>query len=612
MIKIISAIAFILCAFIAVAQQYPARTSNQTQFRGNEAHTGLYEDASSYSSIKQEWTYKTGNAIRSTPLVVDNKIYFGSGDHYCYAFSTDGKMLWKFKTDGPVHSSPSLHKNLVYFTSRANTVYALDTASGKLKWQKSLGADLPYEWSFDYYISSPLVSDETIYTGSGDGNLYALNAANGNVQWKFNAGARIRSTPAVYDNKIYVGDCAGKVYALDRSGKLLWKFATNGDTMRNENYGFDRKAVIASPAISGNMLVIGGRDGYLYGIDAQTGARKWVYDYKVSWILSSVAIKDTIVVTGTSDGRFINALNLHTGKELWRFGVGAPAWSSPSIVGDKVFNAVNDGIIYCLDIYTGKQVWRFRTDERLFSSPVPANGNLYVGNDEGILFCLASNSEPPRPVQRAVFWIKDPAFQYHRYGLDVYAKDYFSSAGYKIVDATALADFMRQRIADEQSSVVVFATNLFPSSIIGDTTTTNLLMQYLRKGGKVVIMGMNPAVYVIDEQKKELTAISFALSEKITGIPYQHNDTRAFGGFYPSAPTTEGMRWGLKTNMVTRNGMPPQDVTTILATDEVGKATWWVKNYGGKPGTGFVQAWLFTSTLTSLSEILQVAEYGLK
>ena len=64
--------------------------------------------------------------------------------------------------------------------------------------------------------------------------------------------------------------------------------------------------------------------------------------------------------------------------------------------------------------------------------------------------------------------------------------------------------------------------------------------------------------------------------------------------------------------MVTRNAVPVQDVTTVLALDEAGKASWWVKNYGGKPGTGFVQTWLFPSTLTSLPEILQVAEFGLQ
>lgn len=609
MAKLLTAF-FALFAFSAFANK-PA-PDNDAQFRGNESHTGLYHDNNTYSSIKLKWSFKAGNAIRSTPLILGNKVFVGSADNYLYALDNSGSVIWKFKADAAVHSSPAAYKNMICFNSRANTLYAVDQSSGKLKWQKQLGNDLPYEWAFDYYISSPLISGATIYTGSGDGNLYALDAATGNIQWKFNTGSRIRSTPAMYEGKIYFGDCAGKVYALDKStGKPAWQFATKGDTLKNENFGFDRKAVIASPAVANNTVIVGSRDGFLYGIDAQTGTKKWEYNYNVSWIISSVAIKDSIIVTGTSDGRFINTLRLQDGKELWRFAVNAPVWSSPSIVGDKVFNAVNDGNVYCLDLYSGKEVWRFRTNERLFSSPVPSNGNLYFGNDEGVFYCLQGDAQPSSTVHRAVYWIKDPIFQYHRYGIDVYMKDYFSSAGYKVLDAPALATFLRERIADAKSSVVVFATNLFPTDIIGDTLNTNLLLQYLNNGGKVVITGMNPAVYQIDEQKKELKAVNFNLSQKITGIGYAYNDTRSFGGYYPSTPTAEGVKWGLKTSMVTRNALPVQDVTTVLASDETGKAAWWVKNYGGRPGTGLVQTWLFQSSLPLLSEILQVAEYGL-
>lgn len=586
---------------------------SQTQFRGQSTHTGLYDDVNSYDAVKLQWSLNTGSAIRSTPLVAGNRVYVGSAGHFLYALDTTGKLLWKFQADGAIHSSPALHKNTLYFSTRSNSIYALNASSGKVKWRNQLGQDLPYEWAFDYYISSPLVDDGVVYTGSGNGFLYALKADNGSELWKFNAGTRIRSTPAIKGNNLYAGDCLGRVYALDkRSGSKVWQFATRGDTMRNENFGFDRKAVIASPAIAGNTVVVGGRDGYLYAIDAQTGARKWEYDYKVSWIISSVAIKDTIVVTGTSDGRFINALHLETGKELWRFPVTAPVWSSPAIVGDKVISAVNDGLIYCLNLYTGKEVWRFRTNERFFSSPVPANGNIYIGNDEGVLFCLRNAAKTGASPMRAVFWAKDPIFQYHRFGIDVYLKDYFAAAGYNVVGQEALAEFMQQRIADKKPSVVVFATNLFPSTIVGDTASTNILLQYLQAGGKVVITGMNPSVYAVDEHKKALKGINFTLSQKITGLPYAHNDTRAFGGYYPAAPTPEGMKWGLKTSMVTRNAVPVEDVNTVLALDETGKAAMWVKSYGGRPGTGFVQTWVFQSTLPSLPEILLVAEYGLE
>ncbi|WP_254764804.1 PQQ-binding-like beta-propeller repeat protein [Natrinema marinum] len=37
------------------------------------------------STGEQLWTYRTGNAVHSTPVVTDDTIYFGSNDGYIYA-----------------------------------------------------------------------------------------------------------------------------------------------------------------------------------------------------------------------------------------------------------------------------------------------------------------------------------------------------------------------------------------------------------------------------------------------------------------------------------------------------------------------------------------------
>ncbi|HKP32352.1 MAG TPA: PQQ-binding-like beta-propeller repeat protein, partial [Chitinophagaceae bacterium] len=328
----------------------PVPKGNSFQFRGGSNHIGEYEVSDRFGKVSQKWEFHANSAIRSTPLAFENLILFGSGDHQFYAVdSSKGILRWKFTADGPVHSSPAVYSNTVYFNTTSNTLYALDVRSGKLKWKKQLGANLPYQWGFDYYVSSPMIDQKILYTGSGDGNLYALDPLTGNVKWKYNVNARIRSTPATDDKKIYFGDVSGKVYALDKSnGSLAWQFSTIGDTLTNENFGFDRKAVIASPAIASNMVIVGGRDGYLYAINAATGEQTWQFDYQVSWVISSVAIKNNKVVSATSDGSFVHALDLNTGKELWRFKSTAPVWASPCIVNDKVIASINDGFIYCL------------------------------------------------------------------------------------------------------------------------------------------------------------------------------------------------------------------------------------------------------------------------
>ena len=90
-----------------------------------------------------------------------------------------------------------------------------------------------------------------------------------------------------------------------------------GDSLKNENFGFDRKAILSSPVVYGNKIVFGSRDGILYCVDTN-GKLVWTMDHKVSWVISTVAIKDTFVVTGTSDGHFVQAVHLNTGKEIWK------------------------------------------------------------------------------------------------------------------------------------------------------------------------------------------------------------------------------------------------------------------------------------------------------
>jgi len=584
--------------------------AQQTQFRGGVAHTGVYNSTKSFTNVALQWQYKTGGAVRSTPLVADNKIYVGSADSYLYCLDTTGKTIWKYKAESAVHSSPALANGTLFFNDRDNNLYALQAAGGKLLWKKQLGKTLAYDWGFDYYVASPLVVNNTIYTGSGDGNLYALNAQTGNILWQYNTHAIIRSTPAFDKGRLFIGDYNGNVYNIDAAtGKQGWVFKGNGDTMRNEDYGFDRKAILATPAVADNIVVVGDRAGYLYALNETTGEKLWQFDYVITWIISSVAIKDSVVVTGTSDGAFINALKLHTGKELWRFQTTAPVWASPIINNNIVICPGNDGIIYGLDLYKGSELWRYSIGDRYFSSPVIAGNKLYAANDDGNLYCFTPVPAKAQ-ARKAVFWMKEPPFQSFQFGIDRYIKDYFKSWGYEVLDEKTIIPFMQQGVANHDKSLVVFASNYFPPGITGDSAHASLILDYLKADGKAVLCAMNPAVYQLDSAGKQIIALDFSAAKRILGITYSNNDTRTFNGFYPAIPTNEGKQWGLQTGYVSRLGQPNGVADIVLMRDETGKATSWVKTYGGPKGTGFVQSWISPATLQHIDELKSVAEYG--
>ena len=588
------------------------------QWRNGNAHHGVYNNALIENSVGLNWKFKTNGAVRSTPAILKDKIIIGSSDKFLYCLNKkSGSEIWKFKAEGAISSSPQVNKSIAYFACRKNILYAVDILNGKLLWKKNLGKPLPYEWGFDYYIGSPSIENNIIFIGSTDGNMYALSLRDGKERWRYNAASLIRSTPAVDEQALYFGDCSGKVFALNKTnGKLLWKFSTIGDTLVNEQFGFDRKAVIASPTINGDKLFVGGRDGFLYCLNKKNGSEIWKYDYQVSWIISTAAVKGTTLVTGTSDGRFIHALNSIDGSEIWRFKTTGPVWASPSITkNDIVVMPGNDGYVYALELETGVEVWRYCVGPQIFSSPVTENNFIYFGSDNGYIYSLTTHHTDHKAIgaiKRAVFWMKDPVFQAFRNGMDVYVRDYFIREGYEFYDETDVKEFLLSRIHSDTASVIVFATNYFLPSITNDTLGSNIFREYLRTGGKAVFLGMNPSVYQIDYTAKQVTGLDFSLSEKITGIKYRYKDLRSHGGFYSSTITAEGKEWGLKNNFVGIAGMPLDDIDIPLALDENEKATAWVKKFSTRQGTGFVQLFITPDRLNELPEVQQVAEYGLR
>src|SRR4030095_8036663 len=98
--------------------------------------------------------------------------------------------------------------------------------------------------------------------------------------------------------------------------------------------------------------------------------------------------KDTFVVTGTSDGRFIQAVNLNTGNEIWRYRTQSIVWSSPLIYNNTVYIGSHDNLLYTLDLYPGKRINSFQTNGTIFTAPVVSDTLLYFGCDDGYLYAL--------------------------------------------------------------------------------------------------------------------------------------------------------------------------------------------------------------------------------
>ncbi|MBI4399985.1 PQQ-binding-like beta-propeller repeat protein [Candidatus Micrarchaeota archaeon] len=182
--------------------------SNLVVYFGS-ADGNLYAVDSNTGRVK--WSAATDSSIWTSSPVVDERgnVYIGAIDGRLYAFdSRTGARKWTFETSGWILSTPIVVNEVIYFGSNDKNVYAVDS-NGNLKWK--FKADGEIQGSFTYTIIPS--GTRVIYFGSNDKNVYGIND-NGELLWKKELGSWVHSTPLVIENRLFVGSYDNKLYSL--------------------------------------------------------------------------------------------------------------------------------------------------------------------------------------------------------------------------------------------------------------------------------------------------------------------------------------------------------------------------------------------------------------
>jgi outer membrane protein assembly factor BamB len=273
----------------------------------------------------------------SSPVVAEGAVYFGSGDGNLYAVDVaSGELRWKFQTGDVVHASPAYADGVLYFGSWDSYFYAVEAATGKERWRFHGGED-PVLHNQVGFQSSPAVAHGVVYTGCRDAQLHALDAATGKEKWHFdNALSWVISSPAVSDGKVFFATSDSSLYHVVDA-------ATGKPILKQQ----DKAYMFSSPAIAGDVVLIGVLNGTLQARDLKTGEVLWNFQTETSkqnkgWVL-------------TADRSFNDPLLYHS---IWReaplvatdrqFGIGA-IFSSPLVVNGVVYFGSTDGYLYALE-----------------------------------------------------------------------------------------------------------------------------------------------------------------------------------------------------------------------------------------------------------------------
>jgi eukaryotic-like serine/threonine-protein kinase len=351
----------------------PAFAQDAPMFRGNLAHTGVYEAVGVTKTPKVKWKFQTGGRLISSPAIVNGTAYIGSFDGSLYAVDAErGAVKWKFETEGSVPSSPAVAGGLVYFGSYDGNFYAVDSATGKKRWSfqtegerrfaaKNINGILPEKETmpdfWDFYLSSPVVWEGKVYFGSGDGNIYALDATSGGLKWKFKTGNVVHTSPAIANSTLFIGGFDTFFYALNATtGEEKWRYKTGEDPSIHNQEG-----ITSSAAVADGIVYFGCRDSHLYFLEAETGRRITEFFGGGGWISNSPAIKDgKVYFGGGSDGHF-QWLDSKTGTAVYSLNIEAGTFASPVIAGNLLYVATFSNELKAFDLTTHNVIWKFNT-----------------------------------------------------------------------------------------------------------------------------------------------------------------------------------------------------------------------------------------------------------
>jgi outer membrane protein assembly factor BamB len=319
------------------------------------------------------WTWREGSLLEFPPVVAYGRAYIASLRGGLFALDArTGRVEWRYRTERCSAASAAVAGGTVYHVfmnprpcdpqsgreSVTGTVVALAARSGKVRWERMIGAS----------ESSPAIVYGLVYVGDWRGTIYALDARSGRTRWTFQTEGEVKAGVAVSGRRLYVGSYDGHLYALDAlTGRLIWR---SSDQQRLGGLG----AFYATPAVAYGRVYVANTDGKVYSYGATSGSIRWSYSTG-GYAYSSPAVWRNRVYAGSHDRR-LYCFDAATGRVLWSFRANGWVPGAPTVIDGLVYFSTATGRTYALDARTGTLRWFWRDGQY---TPVAAdNRHLYL------------------------------------------------------------------------------------------------------------------------------------------------------------------------------------------------------------------------------------------
>jgi outer membrane protein assembly factor BamB len=319
--------------------------------------------------------------------------------------AASGKNIrWKIKVLKPGFSSPIVWGNRLFLSggdAGSRRVMMYDAADGKLLWQREVcgipgsPSKLPEVTEDTGYAAATMTTDgKQVYAIFANGDLICYNLK-GDVCWGRNLGVPDNhyghSSSLMIEKGILVvqydhSKATSLIGIKPDTGKTIWK------TTHGEDISWSSPIFVES---NGKTLIISATSKLVSAHSLKDGKELWRVECMGGEVAPSPVYADGFVYV-SNDNAVTVALDVATGKIRWQNeDLDMPDVASPIVKGKYLLLATSTALLVCVNTETGKLIWDKECDTGFYSSPILVGDKVYVTDLQGVtyIFKLADKYE---------------------------------------------------------------------------------------------------------------------------------------------------------------------------------------------------------------------------
>ena len=323
----------------------------------------------------RKWTFSTGNAVRTPPVVAADGTIFVS-DVFGALAALDPN------TAAPKWSRSSSGSNMQLGLGPRGELYATasNVSRGLYRLDPRTGATL-WEDAFYVFASKPVIRDDGVLFVQKSSYLTALGSDD-SFRWA-TVSDPVYTTPAFSRSRtVYAAGTSLDAHDAD-TGTTLWSFST--------------PKLVGAPVVGDDGTIYANDvDGLVYAVNPD-GTARWTKSTGSSSSGGEITTRvfgGTVYVTNRTTG--LTALDAATGATKWTASPSATHWGPPASSSGTLYVSGEDGRLYALRASDGTTKWSMPAGRYVMADPViGADGSVLVGTDSGLASFIERDPSVP-------------------------------------------------------------------------------------------------------------------------------------------------------------------------------------------------------------------------